>query len=118
MLTTSPELARGALDAAPDAMLIIDAPDIIRFANQQITALFGYSHDEIIGKSIEQLMPERFRAGHVGHRDYYFNNMRVRPKGAGLDLCGRRPMPRECSPIWRVIPTCGLPASPSTQTNC
>src|SRR5271157_142808 len=90
MRTTPPDLARSALDAAPDAMLIIDASGVIRFTNQQVSALFGFSHDEIIGQSIEALMPERFRSRHVAHREHYINTLRVRPMGAGLELFGRR----------------------------
>lgn len=90
MRTTPPELARSALDAAPDAMLIIDAAGVIRFTNQQVSALFGYAHDEIIGHGIEVLMPERYRNRHLAHREHYVNSLRVRPMGAGLDLFGRR----------------------------
>jgi two-component system, sensor histidine kinase len=90
MRTTPPELARSALDAAPDAMLIIDASGIIRFTNRQVSALFGYAHEEIIGQSIEALMPERFRTRHVAHREHYVSSLRVRPMGAGLALFGRR----------------------------
>ncbi|MGO9594443.1 MAG: PAS domain S-box protein [Steroidobacteraceae bacterium] len=90
MLSTSPDLARSALDAAPDAMIIIDALGVIQFANRQVSALFGYAHDEIIGHNIERLMPERFQARHIGHREHYVSNVRVRPMGAGLDLFGRR----------------------------
>jgi two-component system, sensor histidine kinase len=90
MRTAPPDLARSALDAAPDAMIIIDASGVIRFANRQVSALFGYEHDEIVGLSIEKLMPERFRSRHVGHREHYVSNVRVRPMGAGLDLFGRR----------------------------
>jgi PAS domain S-box-containing protein len=90
MRTTPPDLARSALDAAPDAMLIIDAAGVIQFANQQVSALFSYEHDEIIGRAIEILMPERFRTRHVVHRDRYVSTVRVRPMGAGLDLFGRR----------------------------
>ena len=90
MLSTPPDLARGALDAAPDAMIIIDALGVIRYTNRQVSALFGYPHDEIIGQSIEHLMPERFHARHVSHRVQYVGNVRVRPMGAGLDLFGRR----------------------------
>ena len=90
MLSTPPELARHALDAAPDAMIIIDASGLIRFADRQVSALFGYPHDEIIGQSVEHLMPERFRSRHVGHRMRYVDSVRLRPMGAGLELLGRR----------------------------
>jgi two-component system, sensor histidine kinase len=90
MRTTPPDLARSALDAAPDAMIIIDAAGVIQFTNRQVAALFGYPHDEIIGQHIEVLMPERFRARHVGHREDYVSTLRVRPMGAGLELYGRR----------------------------
>ncbi len=90
MLAIPPELARGALEAAPDAMIIIDVSGRVVYANRQVSALFGYSHDEIIGQSVERLMPERFRNRHVGHRDGYFGNVRVRPMGAGLELFGQR----------------------------
>src|ERR1700739_3061054 len=91
MLSIPPELARSALDAAPDAMIIIDASGVIRYANRQVSALFGFAHDDIIGHQVEQLMPERFRARHLGHREGYIRNVRLRPMGQGLELFGRRP---------------------------
>jgi PAS domain S-box-containing protein len=90
MRMAPPELARSALDAAPDAMIIIDASGTIRFTNRQVSVLFGYEHDEIIDQGVEILIPERFRVQHVGHRDGYVNNVRVRPMGQGLELFGRR----------------------------
>jgi two-component system, sensor histidine kinase len=87
-MSAPPELARRALEAAPDAMLIIDASGTIRYTNRQVFTLFGYPHDEMIGLRIEQLMPERFRSRHVAHREHYANN--VRPMGVGLELYGRR----------------------------
>jgi PAS domain S-box-containing protein len=90
MLSIPAELARAALEAAPDAMIIIDASGIVRYANRQVSALFGYPHAEIIGQSVERLMPERFRSRHVGHREGYTSNVRVRPMGVGLDLFGLR----------------------------
>lgn len=90
MLSTSAELARSALDAAPDAMVIIDASGAIRFANRQVSVLFGHAHDDLIGQSIEGLLPERFRVRHVAHREGFVSNVRVRPMGAGLDLFGLR----------------------------
>ena len=71
-------------------MIIIDAGGIICFVNRQASALFGYEHDEIVGQSIEMLMPPRFRARHIGHRENYVDNVRVRPMGRGLQLFGQR----------------------------
>jgi len=90
MRSTPPEFARSALDAAPDAMIIIDELGSIRFVNRQFCALFGYEHDEVIGQPVEQLLPERFRARHVGHRHEYVESLTVRPMGGGLDLYARR----------------------------
>ncbi len=90
MISASSELARSALDAAPDAMIIIDGSGVVRYANQQVFALFGYTHDQIIGQNVEELLPERFRKRHVVHRDHYLSTVRVRPMGQGLDLYGRR----------------------------
>jgi len=90
MQSVSSELARSALDAAPDAMIIIDDSGVIFFANRQVSALFGYPQLDIIGKPVEYLMPERFRDRHVAHRQSYTRSVRVRPMGAGLELFGQR----------------------------
>lgn len=90
MRSTPPELARSALDAAPDAMIIIDATGQILFANRQLSVLFGYEHDAIVGRKVEQLLPERFRRQHVGHRENFAHSMRLRPMGANLDLYALR----------------------------
>jgi len=90
MQSASAELARGALDAAPDAMIIIDEAGIVRFANRQVTALFGYAHDDIVGQSVERLMPLRYRERHVAHRQGYVGALRLRPMGQGLVLFGQR----------------------------
>ncbi len=90
MLTLGSDLARRVLDAAPDAMIIIDAAGIVRFANRQVSALFGYPNESLIGQSVEILMPERLRHPHVGHRQRYMDNLRLRPMGIGLELFGRR----------------------------
>ncbi len=90
MLSTSSKLAHRALDAAPDAMIIADDSGVIRFANRQASFLFGYAHHELVGKPVEQLMPERLRGEHPPLRQAYTNNPRFRPMGAGLNLFGRR----------------------------
>ena len=90
MQSVSSELARSVLDAAPDAMIIIDDSGLIFFANRQVSTLFGYPHVDIIGKPVEFLMPERFRDRHLAHRQIYARSVRVRPMGAGLELFGQR----------------------------
>lgn len=86
----STDLNRSILESAPDAMILIEPSGAIVFANHQVQALFGYDESEIIGQPVEMLLPERFRAQHVAHRQDYGNSMRVRPMGSGLDLFARR----------------------------
>ena len=78
------------LDAAPDAMLVVDQHGRIVRANTQSERLFGYAPGELTGQKIEVLVPARFRAKHPGHRSGYFGDPHVRPMGAGLELNGLR----------------------------
>ncbi len=90
MVSTPAQLAVTVLQAAPDAMIVVDGRGTIRFANRRVTALFGHLPEELIGHNIDVLVPERFRAHHVGHRSEYMAHTRVRPMGPGLDLFGLR----------------------------
>ena len=85
-----PDLIQNALESAPDAIVISDAGGTIVFASRQVAALFGYDPREIVGGNVEQLLPERFRAGHVAHRRSFAANPGLRPMGTGLELYGRR----------------------------
>jgi PAS domain S-box-containing protein len=78
------------LEAAPDAMIVVGAETGILLANAQAEALFGYKKRELLGKSIETLIPPRFRAGHPDHRRNFFAHPKARPMGLGLDLYGLR----------------------------
>jgi PAS domain S-box-containing protein len=81
---------RGLLEAAPDAMVVVDGSGRIALVNAQTVALFGYRRNELVGQPIEILVPEPHRSGHPGHRDRYFGEPRTRPMGQGLDLAARR----------------------------
>lgn len=81
---------RDVVDHAPDAMLLVDDVGSIVYANQQVSALFGYERDDIVGHSVDDLLPERFRARHGEHRRRFASNSRIRPMGAGLELYGRK----------------------------
>jgi len=81
---------RALLEAAPDAMVIVDQSGHIVLVNSQTEKLFGFSREELLGKAIEFLIPDRFHAKHPSHRDGYFADPHVRPMGVGLQLFGVR----------------------------
>lgn len=78
------------LEAAPDAILIVGRQGRILLANQRVEDLFGYTRAEVLGKSIDVLVPVRFRGTHGGHRHSFFNAPRNREMGAGRELWGLR----------------------------
>jgi len=75
---------------SPDAILITDAEGIIRGANPRTAELFGYAPDELIGLSIESLVPARFRGRHPSHRENYAAHPRTRQMGAAMNLFALR----------------------------
>jgi PAS domain-containing protein len=77
--------AQSLLDAAPDAMLVVNQTGEIVVANLQAERLFGYVREELIGRSVESLIPARLRVEHVQHRENLFGDPRVRPMGMGLE---------------------------------
>jgi PAS domain S-box-containing protein len=81
---------RGLLESAPDAMVIVDRKGEIQLANAETVKLFGYERDELIGRTVEILIPLRYHDRHPEHRAEFFNAPRGRPMGAGLELWGRR----------------------------
>jgi PAS domain S-box-containing protein len=81
---------RGLLEAAPDAMVVVNPEGKIMLANAQVERVFGYQREELVGQRIEILVPERFRGMHPEHRNGFFHEPRVRSMGAGLELFGLR----------------------------
>src|SRR5881296_598958 len=84
------EKFRLVIDAAPNAMIMVDSAGVISFANAPAATVFGYSLSELIGRPIETLIPERFRDRHVGYRKGFLSEPSSRAMGAGRDLFGRR----------------------------
>src|SRR5665647_3578075 len=78
------------LQAVPDALLGVDRSGVIRFVNHQTELLFGYEQGDLIGESLETLVPESLRQTHVAHRESYRAAERTRLPGTDLKLCGRR----------------------------
>jgi PAS domain S-box-containing protein len=81
---------RALLEAAPDAMVIVNDRGRIVLINSQAERIFGYSREELLGRPVEDLVPTRFAAVHPGHRTSYSEQPRPRGMGSGLELSGRR----------------------------
>ncbi len=84
------EMFVGVLESAPDAMIVTDPEGKIVLANARVKNLFGYAEAELIGRSVEILMPERFRGNHSRYLSGYVQAPRVRPMGAGVEIFGLR----------------------------
>ena len=87
---SSPMALEGFLEAAPDAIVVVDWSGNIVIVNQLAERLFGYSRQELLGMQIEGLVPQRFREHHAGYRHDYFREPHTRPMGEGRELSGRR----------------------------
>lgn len=89
-LLRTKEFLESLFEHAPDAIVVVDSQGVLCSANALAAEMFGYTVDELIGKPIESLMPDRLRKGHVIHRAHYMDNPQSRPMGSGLPLFGLR----------------------------
>ena len=80
----------GFVESAPDAVIIVDRSDAIVRVNGQAERIFGYRREELVGKEVELLLPERLRNRHRGHRADFEDRPGTRPMGSGLELWGLR----------------------------
>jgi PAS domain S-box-containing protein len=81
---------REVLEAAPDAIVLVDPSGRITLVNSEAERLFGYTRGELLGQLVEELVPTRFHGHHPTHRTKYFTEPQTRPMGIGLELSGRR----------------------------
>ena len=89
-LKENEERLQKLLQAAPDAMLLINTNGTILQSNRQAGVMFGVPPDELLGTSLDSLIPERYSVDHAAHRHEFAKNPRTRPMGVGLDLVARR----------------------------
>lgn len=80
------ERFRSLLESAPDAMVIVNMDGIIELVNGQAEYVFGYDRDELVGKPVETLVPEAFRARHTHHRTRYTQDPQLRAMRKELEL--------------------------------
>jgi PAS domain S-box-containing protein len=81
---------RALLESASQGIVVIDKDGVISLVNTRLEAMFGYRREELLGHTLEMLVPAELRAAHVGHRTRYAADPHVRPMGVGLDLTGQR----------------------------
>jgi PAS domain S-box-containing protein len=84
------ERFRRVVEAAPNAMILTNPDGLMEMVNTQTESMFGYVRTELLGQSVDCLVPERFRANHPGLRTGFHTNPTSRSMGAGRDLYGLR----------------------------
>jgi two-component system, sporulation sensor kinase E len=86
---------KALLESAPDAMVIVDETGTIGIVNKQLEKLLGYHRQELVGKPVEFLIPDRFHGAHKDHRNHFFSRPKTRAMGEGEELFAKRSDGRE-----------------------
>jgi two-component system sensor histidine kinase/response regulator len=90
LLRETEEYYRGVLERAPDGLLVVDSDGRIRLANAQCETLFGYNRDELVGQSVDMLVPDNIRPRHPELRASFLQAPTTRAMGAKSELQARR----------------------------
>ena len=89
-LRASQQMFQRLFESSPDALILADQGGGIVQANSRADLLFGWPAGGLVGRRVDDLMPERFRPAHAGHMAAYFLDPQPRPMGRGLELQGVR----------------------------
>jgi PAS domain S-box-containing protein len=89
-LSRSKAMFEALFEFSPDALIATGEDGCLNRMNAQAERLFGYAREELLGRSVEALLPQRFRPGHSKYREGYYAEPRVRPMGLGPELFARR----------------------------
>ncbi|MBE0649948.1 MAG: PAS domain S-box protein [Bacteroidales bacterium] len=81
---------RLVVESAPNAIIMVNSKGIIQMVNLQAESYFGYSRNEMIDNSVEMLVPDSAKIGHISERLNYMSHPKTRNIGDGLDLSGRK----------------------------
>jgi len=101
---TLSQVAEALLQSSTDGVMIVGVDGVIRECNLAAEQMFGYTREALLGIRIEQLLPERFRKGHDGHRAGFHAHATPRMMGARQDLYALRSDGQEFSVAIALIP--------------
>lgn len=91
MIQETNDLFEIAFNSASEGLVVVDSASVIKLVNNRLLEMFGYAKDELVGETIEKLVPMSKRKGHVGHRQGYMNKPHSRPMGiTGMQLEGEK----------------------------
>ncbi|MGH9029251.1 MAG: PAS domain S-box protein, partial [Acidimicrobiales bacterium] len=111
--TTSDDLVGAVVRLMPDAAIVVDDNGTVVASNMLAERLFGYQSAALAGKQVDQLVPERLRSKHAGHRATYTAHPTQRPMGEGIELWAKRRDGTEL-PVEISLAPLGVPERPLT----